>query len=35
MYFLSELLEDNIGLFDEIWERIGETNINRKEKDKG
>ena len=35
MYFLSELLESNMGLFDEILDKIGENKINRGKKDKG
>ena len=29
MYFISELLEENINYFNEIWERIGKNKINK------
>ena len=31
MYFISELLEQNIECFHEIWEKIGKNKINKKE----
>ena len=33
MYFISPLLEKNMGLFDEILDKIGENNINKEGKD--
>ena len=33
MYFPSDLLEENMEYFEEIWEQIGKKNIN-KERDK-
>ena len=29
IYFISELLEENINYFNEIWERIGKNKINK------
>jgi DNA-binding transcriptional ArsR family regulator len=34
MYFLSPLFEANMQLFDEILEKVGESQINRKEKER-
>lgn len=31
IYFPSDLLEENVGLFNEIWERIGKKEIKQKE----
>ena len=30
MYFISELLEQNIKYFQEIWEKIGKNKINKR-----
>ncbi len=35
MYFLSPAFEENIHLFDEILEKVGEKQINREGKNKG
>ncbi|HEC76260.1 MAG TPA: ArsR family transcriptional regulator [Thermoplasmatales archaeon] len=31
MYFISELLEENINYFYEIWEKIGKNKIKKRE----
>ena len=30
MYYISELLEQHVGLFYEIWEEIGKKEINKR-----
>lgn len=31
LYFVSEMLEENIKYFNEIWDKIGKNKINDKE----